>query len=489
MKSPRRISLLNKVLLIGVSFAVGVCKVNGASAAEAADKTPPKPNFVVIFIDDMGYGDIGPFGSTLNKTPHLDRMAREGMKLTSFYVASAVCTPSRAALMTGCYPLRVGLPRGSGHAVLFPGDVWGLHGDEITIAEVLKKAGYATGCYGKWHLGDQPGFLPVDQGFDEYYGIPYSNDMWPGHRGWPFPKLPILRGREVVAEVKDMDDQADLCRQFTEEAIKFIRKNKDNRFFVYLPHAFVHGPRKARPQFMESTKNPNKATGAQIEEVDWSVGEILGVLRELKLSERTMVLFTSDNGGAGGCVSLPLRGGKGSQFEGGMREPTLAWWPGTIKAGAVCDEVATSMDLLPTFAELAGTPAPKDRIIDGKSIVPLLRVQPDAKSPHEAFFYYRASDLRAVRSGPWKLFAAGQLYNLDDDIGETKNVAAKHADVVTRLRGYLKRARADLGDGKLKGANCRPVGIAKNPRTLLPRPGVEGEEAYAPTLSLKRRKK
>ena len=224
----------------------------------------------------------------------------------------------------------------------------------------------------------------------------------------------------------------------------------------------------------------------QIEEVDWSVGEILGALRELELAERTLVLFTSDNGGAGGCVNKPLRGGKGSQFEGGMREPTLAWQPGTVEAGSVCDEVVTSMDLLPTFAELAGGQTPSDRIIDGRPIVPLLRGEPGAKSPHETFFYYGAANLRAVRCGPWKLFAAGQLYNLADDIGETKNVAAAHPDVVARLQKHLQRARADLGDGNQKGANCRSVGIAKNPRTLLPRPGVEGEEAYRPTLSLER---
>jgi len=467
-----------------ITVAIGLGSAN--SPVEAADQKPNKPNFVVIFIDDMGYGDIGPFGSTLNNTPHLDRMAEEGMKLTSFYVASAVCTPSRAALMTGCYPLRVGLPRGSGHAVLFPGDHWGLHPDEITIAEVLKQAGYATGCFGKWHLGDQPGFLPTDQGFDEYFGIPYSNDMWPGLKRWKFPKLPLLRGSEVVDEVEDMDDQAELCRLFTEAAVKFIRDNRKDPFFVYLPHAFVHHPRQASKRFMENTKNPDKVTGGQIEEVDWSVGQILGTLRELGIAENTLVLFTSDNGGAGGCVNRPLRGGKGSQFEGGMREPTVAWWPGTIPADSVCDEVATTMDLLPTFARLAGATAPQNRIIDGKSIEPLLCGAPKAESPHDAFFYYAASNLRAVRSGPWKLFADGRLYNLDEDIGETKDVAADHTDTVARLKSCLERARADLGDGKRKGANCRPVGVAQNPRTLVPRPGVEGDQAYAPTLSLGR---
>ena len=479
----RRCIPRNRIGLVGLAMAVLMASWGQVSIAKAAARAP---NLVVIFIDDMGYGDIGPFGSKLNHTPNLDRMADEGMKLTSFYVASAVCTPSRAALMTGCYPLRVGLPRGSGHAVLFPGDHWGLHPQEITVAEVLKQAGYATGCFGKWHLGDQPGLQPLDQGFDEYYGIPYSNDMWPGLKRWDFPKLPLMRGREVVDDVEDMDEQAELCRLFTEEAVSFICKHQKKPFFVYLPHAFVHHPRQASARFMERTKNPDKVTGGQIEEVDWSVGEVLNTLRELGIEKQTLVLFTSDNGGARGCVNKPLRGGKGSQFEGGMREPTLAWWPETIPAGTTCDEVATAMDVLPTFAELASAAAPRDRIIDGKSIVSLLRAEPNVKSPHEAFFYYGGANLKAVRSGPWKLFANGTLYNLDDDISETKNVAGQHAEVVARLKGFLDRARADLGDGKRQGANCRPVGIAKAPRTLLPRPGIEGEDAYAPTLSLKR---
>ena len=468
------------------SAAAGVAAMGLRSqAAPAAKKGGGKPNFVVIFIDDMGYGDIEPFGSKLNKTPHLNRMAAEGMKLTSFYVAAPVCTPSRAALMTGCYPLRVGLPMGSWHAVLFPGDKHGLHPKEITVARVLQSAGYATGCFGKWHLGDQEQFLPTSHGFDYYYGIPYSNDMWPGLKRWDFPRLPILRGTEVVGEVKDMDDQADLCRQFTEEAVGFIRKSHKagKPFFVYLPHAFVHGPRKARRQFMEATKNPNQATGAQIEEVDWSVGQVLQALRDLKLDRATLVLFTSDNGGAGGCVSKPLRGGKGSTFDGGMREPTLAWWRGRIKAGSTSDELMTAMDVLPTLAKLAGAKAPTDRTIDGKDIAPILLGTPGAKTPHEAFYYYARSNLRAVRSGKWKLHVPGpQLYDLDKDIGEKKNVAKQHPEVVRRLQALLAVARRDLGDGKVKGKGCRPVGVAENPKTLLPRPGVTGREGYAPVL-------
>ena len=443
-----------------------------------AEERPP--NFVIIFIDDMGYGDIGPFGSKKNATPHLDRMAEEGLKLTSFYVASPVCTPSRAALMTGCYPQRVGLNRGPGHIVLFPGDAKGLNPSELTMAEILKKKGYATGCFGKWHLGDQPGFLPTDNGFDTYYGIPYSNDMWPGLKRWPFPDLPVLEGDKVKYLVKDMDDQAELCKRFTEEAIKFITKNKDKPFLCYVPHAFVHWPRKATPEFMKQAANE---TEAQVEEVDWSAGQILQAIRDLKLDKNTMVIFTSDNGPAGGLSAGPLRGRKGSQFEGGHRVPTVAWWPGTIPAGSVCNEMATSMDLLPTFAKLAGTSAPTDRIIDGKDIWPLLSGKKGAKTPHDRFFYQQGGNLAAVRSGDWKLITNGQLFNLRDDLPESKNVAAQHPEKVAELRKMLAEFRKEVEQNK------RPVGKVEKSRTLVPRPGVEGEEGYLPTLSVRKGKK
>ncbi len=474
----RRRDLLKAMGLGAVAAGTGGLRRTAAAAAEAT--TGRKPNFVVIFIDDMGYGDIEPFGSTLNSTPHLNRMAAEGMKLTSFYVACGVCSPSRAALMTGCYPIRVGLAMGSWHGVLFPGDSHGLNPKEVTIADMLKAAGYATGCFGKWHLGDQPQFMPNSQGFDYYYGIPYSNDMWPGHTKWKFPPLPIVRNAKAVGEVKTMADQAQLCKQFTDEAVAFIRKHKDGPFFVYLPHAFVHHPRAARKEFLARAKNPDKVTGAQIEEVDWSAGQVLDVLRELKLEANTLVIFTSDNGGSRGCVNRPLRGGKGSTFEGGMREPTIAWWPGRVPAKSTCDELTTTMDLLPTFAALGGAKAPADRIIDGKDISDLLLGKEGAKSPRETFFYYQRTNLHAVRSGRWKLFKDGKLYDLAADIGEKRNVAAKHPDVVKRLQTYLRQAREDLGDGRRKGKNCRPIGVAKNPRVILPRPGVTGPAAYAP---------
>ena len=459
----------------------------GATALLAdTSKAKRKPNFVVIFIDDMGYGDIEPFGSELNKTPQLNRMAAEGMKLTSFYVAAPVCTPSRAALMTGCYPKRVGLATGSWSIVLFPKDPHGLNPKEKTIATILKDAGYATGCFGKWHLGDQPEFLPTNHGFDSYFGIPYSNDMWPLMPGaeeeWdvaPCP-LPVMRNDKVVDIVKDMGDQAQLCKRFTDEAVAFMRDNRDRPFFVYLPHAFVHHPRNARRQFMNKAgpakeldgrkmaRQPEYAmrqrTRAQIEEVDSSAGCILDTIKELGLAENTMVIFTSDNGGAWGCENAPLRGGKGTIWEGGMREPTLAWWPGTIPANSTCDEIATTMDLLPTFAILSGGKVPKDRVIDGKNIAPLLLGRANAKSPHQAFFYYRADNLKAVRSGKWKLHTNGRLYDLQKDIGERHNVAKQNPDILTRLGKYLDQARQDLDDPK----NCRPVGKNTNPQYLIP---------------------
>jgi len=453
---------------LGLSIAALPTFSMGATALLAnTSKAKRKPNFIVLFIDDMGYGDIEPFGSKLNKTPALNCMAAEGMKLTSFYVAAPVCTPSRAALMTGCYPKRVGLATGSWGIVLFPKDSHGLNPKEKTIASILKDAGYATGCFGKWHLGDQPEFLPTNYGFDTYFGIPYSNDMWPMEQEsdeWqvaPCP-LPVLRNDKVVDIVKDMDDQAQLCKRFTNEAVAFIRDNRDRPFFVYLPHAFIHSPRRASKAFMD--KAGGNATRAQIEEVDWSTGQILDTIKELGLSEDTMVLFTSDNGGTGGSSNEPLRGNKGSTWEGGMREPTLAWWPGKIPANTTCDEIATTMDLLPTFAIFAGGKVPKDRVIDGRNIAPLLLGRANAKSPHQAFFYYKGNDLQAVRSGKWKLHTNGQLYNLRKDIGERHNVAKDNPGVAKRLTKYLDDCRADLDDPK----NCRPVGKNMNPQYLVP---------------------
>jgi len=451
-----------------------------------------KPNFVVIFIDDMGYGDIEPFGSTRNSTPHLNEMANQGMKLTSFYVSASVSTPARAGLITGCYPKRVGLATGTTFKVLFPGDRQGLNPQETTIAEVLQKAGYTTGCFGKWHLGDQSEFMPGNHGFDEYYGIPYSNDMWPKHPAekWDFPPLPVLHNGEVVDTVKNMHNQSMLAKQFTDKAVDFIRENKENSFLVYLPHAYVHHPRGVRKEFLKKTKKQGDSpiedldwqkvvtepwsawldwrTRAQISEVDWSVGRILNTLQELGLDENTLVIFTSDNGGSSGCSIGPLRGGKGTAWEGGFRVPTIACWPGHIPSDTVCDEVMSAMDLLPTFAGLADAKLPQDRIIDGKDVSSLLLGKKNAQSPHEAFFYFQKKDLRAVRSGKWKMFEDGRLYNLRKDIGETKDISQSHPEVVKRLTNYLKKARKDLGDKDEGGKNCRPPGIVENPEPILP---------------------
>jgi len=422
----------------------------------------------------MGYGDIGPYGSTLNRTPNLDRMAEEGMKLTSFYVAP-VCTPARASLMTGCYPKRVGLERGSWHAVLMPGDQHGINPEEITVAELLKNRGYATACIGKWHLGDY------------YYGLPYSNDMTPDspiQDQRHFPPLPLVRNEEVVRAVKD---QSVLTGAYTEEAVRFIRANRDRPFFLYLPHSMVHVPLQAGPDF--KGKSANGILGDAIEELDWSTGRILDTIRELELERDTFVLFTSDNGPARGSAG-PLRGRKGSTWEGGMREPTIAWWPGTIPPGTSSDLITSVMDVLPTLAHLAGAEAPQDRIIDGKDITRILTGKQGDKPVHEAFFYYRGADLRAVRSGPWKLHTTGALYNLDEDIGETTDVAAAHPDVVARLEAYLDRARADLGDGAdHPGANVRPPGKVDSPKFLIPRPGKTGAAAHEPVYQgpIKRR--
>ena len=439
-----------------------------------------RPNIIVIFCDDLGYGDIGCFGATKHHTPNLDRMAAEGRRFTSFYVSSGVCTPSRASLMTGCYPRRVNMHQNeAGLCVLFPVSQKGLNPDEVTMAEVLKGQGYATACIGKWHLGDQPEFLPTRQGFDHYFGIPYSNDM--GARQGPGrPPLPLLRNEAVVEAPADQDT---LTRRYTDEVIKFMREHKDGPFFVYLPHAMPHNPVHASDEFRDTSDNGRY--GDAVEEIDWSAGQILAALKALDLDEQTLVLFTSDNGAASrwGGGNSPLRGWKGSTWEGGMREPCIVRWPGHVPAGTECDELACTMDLLPTFARLAGTKPPADRIIDGRDIWPLMSGRADAKSPHEAFYYYQMDQLQAVRSGKWKLHlplkpkkrhwgkpepeGPLQLFDLEADMGEQNNVADRHPDVVKRLTTLAEKARGDLGDVGRAGRNQRPAGLVANPKPLL----------------------
>ena len=467
-----------------LSRAIPILVLAWASCScRSLTETPPArrpPNVVIIFCDDMAYADIEPFGGRA-PTPNLSRFAREGMRFTDFYVGQAVCSASRAALLTGCYPNRVGI-----YGALPPRALVGLHSNEVTIAELLKGQGYATAIFGKWHLGDAQPFLPTRHGFDEYFGLPYSNDMWPHHPVNPtnYPPLPLYEGEKVV---QIMPDQTQLTTQYTERAVRFIERNKAKPFFVYLAHNMPHVPLFVSSKF--KGKSGRGLYADVIMEIDWSVGEVMRTLKRNGLDDNTLVIFTSDNGpwllyGDHAGNASPLREGKGTTFDGGMREPTLMRWPGRIPAGSVCREMACSMDLLPTIARLAGTNAPSDRIIDGKDIWPLMSLQPGAKSPHEAFYYYWDRGLEAVRSGKWKLHLAhnyrhldvpgrgGQpgkyvnrktdmaLYDLEKDVGESTDVAAQFPEVVNRLQHIARGARDDLGDSltKREPTQARPPG-------------------------------
>ena len=458
--------MINKISPYSFLRAIAAATlVLGSSAWAATPST--KPNIVLMFIDDMGYGDIGPFGNTVNKTPNLDRMAEEGIKLTQFYVANTACTPSRAALLTGTYAHRIGMDGGNGNLVVtFPGDSRGLNPSEITIAEMLRENGYATGCFGKWHLGDQPEFMPLNQGFDTYFGIPYSNDMWPQHTARnPITKrkyepLPVMKQDKAVAHVADEFDQSLLAEVITDEAIAFIEKNQKRSFFCYIPHAHVHYPRHARPEYLERAEG--NVDRAHVEEVDDSIGRVLQTLKDLKLDQNTLVIFTSDNGPAGGMSSGPLRGTKGGKkYEGHMRVPTLAWWPETIPAGSISKEIGVTTDLLPTLAKLTQFQAPTDRIIDGKDISGILLGKKDARSPHQLHFY----ENEGIRRGDWKLVKKArsklELYDLSKDLGERKDLSGKHPEMVQELDRLLKEHASGIA------ANLRPAGFAENPKPIL----------------------
>lgn len=427
------------------------------------------PNVVLIFCDDLGYADIGPYGAKVS-TPNLDRMAREGMRFTDLCVGQPVCSASRAALLTGCYPNRIGIT-----GALPPNAKTGINSAELTMAEMFKSRGYATAIFGKWHLGDAPQFNPTRHGFDEYFGLPYSNDMWdknPAHKGWP--KLPLYENDKVI----ELDpDQRNLTTRYTEHAVRFIERNKDRPFFLYVPHTMPHVPLAVSDKF--AGKSGHGLYGDVVQELDWSVGQILDTLSRLRLDENTLVIFTSDNGpwllyGDHAGSAKPLREGKMTAFEGGMRVPCLMRWPAQIPQGAVCRELASSIDLLPTFANLIGAELPANRVIDGKNIVTLLR-DPNAKG-REVLFDYWNNDLRAVRSGTWKLHfphtypspdppgsggSPGKttkrqidlaLFDLANDPSETTNVAAQHPDVVERLSKLAEQSRNDLAK------NTRPPG-------------------------------
>ena len=471
-----RREFLKAVGVTTAAAAVGSCT---GSARFPGKASAQRPNFVIIFCDDLGYGDLGCFGSRKHRTPNVDRLAGEGMRLTSFY-AAAVCTPSRASLMTGCYPLRVNMHQDhQGLCVLFPVSKKGLNPDEITIAEILRSRGYATACIGKWHLGDQRPFLPRRQGFDYYYGIPYSNDMGAA-QGPHQPPLPLLRNEEVIEAPADQDL---LTSRYTDEAIRFIRANKDRPFFLYLAHTMPHNPVHAGEAFRGKSKNG--IYGDAVEEIDWSTGRLLATLKALGLDGNTLVIFTSDNGAASdfGGSNGPLRGFKGSTWEGGVRVPCIARWPGRIPPRSACDDVTSTMDLLVTFAYLAGTNAPTDRIIDGKNIWPLLSGRKDPTAGQRVFYYYQKDQLQAVRCGKWKLhlelkpkkrhwgkpepFSPLQLYDLEADIGETNNVAGQHPEVVARLTALAEKAREDIGDVGRAGAGQRPAGFVEHPKPLV----------------------
>jgi arylsulfatase A-like enzyme len=469
--APRRLGVV-------ILFVAAAAIAPGRSRLPAAERPP---NVVIIYADDLGYGNVGCYGAQGYETPHLDRLAADGVRFTDFYVAQAVCSASRTALLTGCYPNRVGIL-----GALGPRNEHGIHDDETLLSEILRDRGYATAIFGKWHLGHHPCFLPTRHGFDEYFGLPYSNDMWPKHpeRAGDFPDLPLVDGERIV---EYNPDQRQLTQWYTQRAVDFIRRHRDRSFFLYLPHSMPHVPLHVSPEF--EGKTSRGLFGDVISEIDWSVGQVLSTLEELELDRQTLVIFASDNGpwlsyGDHAGSAGPLREGKGTTFDGGVRVPCLMRYPGVIPAGRVCSEPAMTIDLLPTIARLAGGEPPQDRIIDGRDIWPLATTD-DAVSPHEALYFYWNGELQAVRSRRWKLHLpheyrtlTGQgasggdpaaytqarieltLFDMANDPGETRNVASQHVDVVERMQSLVETARVDLGDTATgrQGANVRPAG-------------------------------
>lgn len=461
-----------------------------AACKTSTTKTgPDQPNIVIIFTDDQGYQDIGCFGSPDIKTPHLDQMAKEGIRLTDFYAAQAVCSASRAGLLTGCYPNRLGI-----HGAFMPSSKHGLSLKEVTIAEMLKTINYKTATFGKWHLGDHPKFMPNNQGFDEYFGIPYSNDMWPFHpqQGpiFDFDHLPLFDNDKII---DTLTNQALLTTQITERSVDFIKRNKDNPFFLYVAHPQPHVPLFVSDKF--KGKSERGLYGDVIMEIDWSVGQILKTLKEYNLDENTLVIFTSDNGpwlnygDHAGCA-YPLREGKGTALEGGQREPCIIRYPKKIKAGRVIDVPMMTIDILPTLAHLTGAALP-DHKIDGKNIWDIWTGD-SKQSPQEAYyFYYHVNELHGIRYGNWKMYyphkyrtlngrkggtgglpvdydyntiESIELYDLSKDISETNNVASKHPDVLAQIERLGDKIRLELGD-KLQdvgGTGNREVGQIQN---------------------------
>lgn len=472
--------------------AIGCCALLLFSGFARAAAVPERPNFVIINCDDLGYGDVGVYGAKGYTTPNIDRLASQGIRFTRFYVAQAVCSASRTALLTGCYPNRVGI-----QGALGPKSKVGISDGEMTLGELVKQRNYAAGVFGKWHLGDAPRFLPTRHGFDEYLGLPYSNDMWPYHpefapntaaqkRRQGFPDLPLIDGEKIVNAAVSADDQRKLTTWYTERAVRFIDAHHQQPFLLYLAHSMPHVPLFVSDKYQGKTSRG--LFGDVIEEIDWSVGEVLAALHRHGLDERTLVIFTSDNGpwlsyGEHAGSAGPLREGKGTSWEGGIREPFIARLPGVIPAGAVCSEPAMTVDLLSTIAARIGA-KPPEHTIDGLDIWPLLVGEAGAKTPHKHFWHYFADNqLQAVSSGPWKLIlphtyrtlggkpggtggrpsqyeqrkiTRPELYNVDVDLGETSDVAEQHPKIVKQLLAIAEEARAELGDS-LTGRTGRGV--------------------------------
>lgn len=459
-------------------------------------KEDQPPNIVIIFTDDQGYGDVGSFGATGFTTPHLDRMAAEGMRFTHFYTAQAVCSASRAGLLTGCYPNRIGIS-----GALMPWAEHGIHEDEVTIAEMLKGQGYATGIFGKWHLGHHKKFLPLQHGFDEYLGIPYSNDMWPvdfdgtavtdsSLRPWKarYPPLPLVEGNEKIRELTALEDQGILTTLYTEKAVDFIQRHKEGPFFLYVPHSMPHVPLGVSDKFRGQSRQG--MYGDVMMEIDWSVGKILAALEENGLADNTLVIFTTDNGpwlnfGNHAGSAAGLREGKGTSFEGGQRVPCIMKWPGVIPEGRVCNKMAATLDILPTLAEITGAGLPAHKI-DGVSVLELLLGNENANPRDHFYYYYHRNSLEAVRKDHWKLVfphpsrsyegvlpgndgwpgdyneieAEFALYDLRRDPGEEYDVKELYPEVVAELEHLANQAREDLGDDlkEIEGANVRQHG-------------------------------
>jgi len=457
--------------------------------AHAADRPP---NVVIIFCDDLGYADIGPFGQKSFATPNLDRMAAEGRCFTNFHVSSAVCSASRSAILTGCYHSRVGI-----HGALLPSSPIGLNPGDTTIAEMLKQKNYATGMAGKWHLGAKPEWMPTRRGFDEWLGLPYSNDMWPHcpeAKPGAYPDLPMYDGEKVLIPAMTHEDQNTMTTRYTERAVAFIEKNKDRPFFFYLAHNMPHVPLHVSAKF--AGKSGAGLFGDVIQEIDWSVGEVLAALKRAGVDEHTLVIFTSDNGpwlsyGDHAGSAGPLREGKGTSWDGGTRVPCVMRWPGKIPAGTKTDTIAMTIDILPTVAALTGAKLP-ERKIDGLDVWPLLSGAPDAKNPHRAYAtWYANNELQSVTDGRWKLVfphtyrsavgmprATGgipsnyrptklekaELFDTVGDIGETTDRAADHPEIVASLTKFANEMRSELGDSltRMKGsANREPARVQK----------------------------